>query len=370
MKKLLLMLLATSVSLLGSSIIVNENGENGPGIYKVSDDGSEYTLIESIDFQFSQVVTIVENGNDKIYFKRSTAPVADPSRPGNFLSFPYYVKYDSVTKSFSGEYTKGLFETFNQMGYDLTFDELENGLVFSAIASSPGVSAVKIINTDLKSSDIDGNLNQSSFGAVAPVAPGGIIALGSEGASNTSYGTNALSSVTTGTSNTAMGVDALKQNTTGSGNTATGKNTLLSNTSGNDNTALGSNALTANLSGKENTATGSNALASNTTGEKNTASGAFALFSNTTGRNNTALGQGALFKNTSGSFNHASGYDALNANTTGSYNSASGSQSLSQNTTGENNTASGYTALSRNTTGNYNTATGSEALLVNTTGSS
>ena len=223
MKKLLLMLLATSVSLLGSSIIVNENGENGAGIYKVSDDGSEYTLIESIDFQFSQVVTIVENGNDKIYFKRSTTPIADPSRPGNFLSFPYYVKYDSVTKSFSGEYTKGLFETFNQMGYDLTFDELENGLVFSAIASSPGVSAVKIINTDLKSSDIDGNLNQSSFGAVAPVAPGGIIALGSEGASNTSYGTNALSSVTTGTSNTAMGVDALKQNTTGSGNTATGK---------------------------------------------------------------------------------------------------------------------------------------------------
>ena len=180
MKKLLLMLLATSVSLLGSSIIVNENGENGAGIYKVSDDGSEYTLIESIDFQFSQVVTIVENGNDKIYFKRSTTPIADPSRPGNFLSFPYYVKYDSVTKSFSGEYTKGLFETFNQMGYDLTFDELENSLVFSAIASSPGVSAVKIINTDLKSSDIDGNLNQSSFGAVVPVAPGGIIALGSD----------------------------------------------------------------------------------------------------------------------------------------------------------------------------------------------
>ena len=55
MKKLLLMVFATSVSLLGGSIIVNENGESGAGIYKVSDNGSEYTLIESIDFQFSQV---------------------------------------------------------------------------------------------------------------------------------------------------------------------------------------------------------------------------------------------------------------------------------------------------------------------------
>ena len=152
-----------------------------------------------------RLLPLFENGNDKIYFKRSTDPIPDPSRPGNFLSFPYYVKYDSVTEGFSGEYTKGLFETFNQMGYDLTFDELENGLVFSAIASSPGVSAVKIINTGLKSSDIDGNLNQSSFGAVAPIAPGGIIALGSEGTSNTSYGNNALSSNTTGVYNTAIG---------------------------------------------------------------------------------------------------------------------------------------------------------------------
>jgi hypothetical protein len=261
MKKSLLILLATSVNLLGGSIIVNENGENGPGIYKVSDNGSEYTLIESIDFQFSQVVTIVENGNDKIYFKRSTAPIADPSRPGNFLSFPYYVKYDSVTKSFSGEYTKGLFETFNQMGYDLTFDELENGLVFSAIASSPGVSAVKIINTDLKSSDIDGNLNQSSFGAVAPVAPGGIIALGFEGASNTSYGIGALNSITTGSYNSALGYGALFNNTTGS-----------------YNSALGYDALFYNTTGSYNSASGYHALQDNTTGNFNSASGAYALY--------------------------------------------------------------------------------------------
>ena len=51
MKKLLLMVFATSVSLLGGSIIVNENGENGAGIYKVSDNGSEYTLSVVSSFQ-------------------------------------------------------------------------------------------------------------------------------------------------------------------------------------------------------------------------------------------------------------------------------------------------------------------------------
>src|SRR6056300_387404 len=126
MKKLLLILLMTNTSIFAGSLVVNQDDENGNGIYEVSDDGSEYTLVKDIDFQFTQVSTIVDNANGKVYFRRSSDPIADPDNPGNFISYQYYVMYDVATDTFTGEYGDDLFNGFEQLGYDVTFDELEN----------------------------------------------------------------------------------------------------------------------------------------------------------------------------------------------------------------------------------------------------
>ena len=48
-----------NTSLFAGSLLVNIDNAEGNGIYKVSDDGSEYTLIKSVDFEFTQAVTIV-----------------------------------------------------------------------------------------------------------------------------------------------------------------------------------------------------------------------------------------------------------------------------------------------------------------------
>ena len=138
---------------------------------------------------------------------------------------------------------------------------------------------------------------------------------------NTSYGTQALSSNTTGGSNTATGYRALRSNTTGNYNAANGYYALNSNTTGSRNTAHGYAPLTSNTTGSSNTATGYNALYSNTTGDRNTATGFYALRSNT-GSNNTATGFYALRSNTTGGNNTAYGRNALTNNTT--YNNVSG----------------------------------------------
>ena len=57
--------------------------------------------------------------------------------------------------------------------------------------------------------------------------------------SNTGFGYNTTSSVTSGTNNTACGVNTLYSNTTGNSNTAIGANSLQNNTTGNYNTAIG-----------------------------------------------------------------------------------------------------------------------------------
>ena len=136
MKKLLLILLMTSPSLFAGSLVVNQDDAEGNGIYEVSDDGSEYTLVKDIDFQFTQVATIVDNAKGKVYFRRSTDPIEDPDNPGNFISYQYYVMYDVDTDTFTGEYGDDLFDGLEQLSYDVTFDELENGLVYSAISST------------------------------------------------------------------------------------------------------------------------------------------------------------------------------------------------------------------------------------------
>ncbi len=188
------------------------------------------------------------------------------------------------------------------------------------------------------------------------------------GFNNTANGQGALYSNTTGSSNTANGLQALYTNTTGFNNTANGYQALKSNTTGFNNTAVGYQALYFNTTGSSNTATGSGALNSNTTGNNNTANGYFALYSNTTGDYNTANGFGALLLNSLGSGNTANGFGALINNTTGAYNTATGTSVLSSNTTGLYNTAFGSSALFSNTTGNYNTANGFNALYNNTEG--
>ena len=147
----------TNTSIFAGSLVVNQDDENGNGIYEVSDDGSEYTLVKDIDFQFTQVSTIVDNANGKVYFRRSTDPIADPDNPGNFISYQYYVMYDVATDTFTGEYGDDLFNGFEQLGYDVTFDELENGLVYSAISSTSATATANTNNISSNSSTIATN---------------------------------------------------------------------------------------------------------------------------------------------------------------------------------------------------------------------
>jgi hypothetical protein len=157
MKKLLLILLMTNTSIFAGSLVVNDDDAEGSGIYEVSDDGSEYTLVKDIDFQFTQVATIVDNANGKVYFRRSTDPIADPDNPGNFISYQYYVMYDVATDTFTGEYGDDLFNGFEQLSYDVTFDELENGLVYSAISSASATATANTNNISSNSSTIATN---------------------------------------------------------------------------------------------------------------------------------------------------------------------------------------------------------------------
>ena len=172
------------------------------------------------------------------------------------------------------------------------------------------------------------NLNQDTLINGLTVGKGG-----GNVASNTAFGTNALSANTTGANNTANGISALFANTTGDQNTASGKDALSANTTGSNNTASGKDALYSNTTGSNNTANGLAALGLNTIGIENTASGVNALSANTTGSGNSANGLSALQSNTTGNYNSANGLNALQANTTGSYNTASGVTALNSNTT-------------------------------------
>ncbi len=110
---------------------------------------------------------------------------------------------------------------------------------------------------------------------------------------NTSYGTNALFSITTGSYNSAFGYEALYADTSGSSNSALGARALRSNTSGNGNSAFGTDALVNSTEGEQNVAVGFNALLSNETGNYNTAIGSYALQHNVSGGCNVAVGNGA-----------------------------------------------------------------------------
>ena len=73
--------------------------------------------------------------------------------------------------------------------------------------------------------------------------------IGKAFATNTSTGTNALSSLTTGSFNTAIGYESLYTNTSGSNNTAVGSKSLKLNTTGYGNTAIGDETMEGNTTG-------------------------------------------------------------------------------------------------------------------------
>jgi hypothetical protein len=119
----------------------------------------------------------------------------------------------------------------------------------------------------------------------------------SSSVSNTTYGYDSQSQITTGLNNTSMGAYALQSNTTAIQNTAMGTCSLLYTTTGSNNTAIGSGSMCMNTTGTDNTAVGSSALE----GSVSTAG--------SVGSYNTALGAQALFVE-SGNYNVGVGYQA------------------------------------------------------------
>ena len=207
---------------------------------------------------------------------------------------------------------------------------------------------------------------------------------GTDATSNTLFGHDAGTAITTGDSNTAFGHSSLKsittsgqcvavgryalEDNTAQRNTAVGYESLAQNTSGSNNAALGYRALMAQTTAVYNTAVGYQAL-QNIDASRNTAVGYNALNTDTAGRYNVAVGaEAASGANGSGNnYNHAMGYRALRYCEGGS-NQAVGTRALQQNTSGYSNNAFGYQALDSVTTGIRNIGIGTDAGDVITTG--
>jgi len=220
--------------------------------------------------------------------------------------------------------------------------------------------------------------------AFAIFACGNVLA-GSEGASNTFYGTNAGAN-TAGDDDgaTFVGVDA-GANNTGHGNTFVGNSAGFSNLTGFRNTFIGNGAGSGNMTaesntfvgfesgtstttGVHNTFVGSNSGESNTIGYFNTFVGHFAGSSNISGYNNTFLGNASGAENT-GYQNTFVGHAAGTNNTSANNNTFIGSAAGGANTTGESNTFLGSAAGGFNTRGARNTFVGYESGSTNTIGS-
>ncbi|MFN3753306.1 hypothetical protein [Flavobacterium sp.] len=131
-------------------------------------------------------------------------------------------------------------------------------------------------------------------------------------ASNTSFGDEALRSITTGSSNTAYGFSALRSNTSAVANTAIGLGSLNQNTTGSRNVSIGTQTLSNNISATENVAVGNNALLLNTA-DSNTALGHGALATNTTGTNNVGIGHSARGLNNNDTNQIVIGHNAIGA---------------------------------------------------------
>jgi hypothetical protein len=189
---------------------------------------------------------------------------------------------------------------------------------------------------------------------------------GSEGPSNTFYGTGAGTS-TSGTGDTFIGVNAGHSNTTADFNTFIGYYSGQSNTTGYQNTFLGRASGSSNTTGYYNSFLGHGAGYLNTTGESNTFLGQSSGYSNSTGSSNTFLGRSAGYFNTEGNYNTFLGNVAGHSNTIGESNTFLGYASGNKNTSGYCNTFLGHGAGYLNTTGAFNTFIGLNAGYSNTT---
>ncbi|AEI50292.1 hypothetical protein [Runella slithyformis] len=113
------------------------------------------------------------------------------------------------------------------------------------------------------------------------------------GVSNTGFGQNVLSSLTSATNNTAVGTNSQRVNTS-SNNTSMGSASLYENVGGSDNTAIGFGAMRNNQSGGYNVAVGASSMNLNQSGFYNMAFGFAALEKNVSSSDNMALGTEAL----------------------------------------------------------------------------
>ena len=191
-------------------------------------------------------------------------------------------------------------------------------------------------------------------------------------ASNTHFGLNALSSVTTADESTAFGNNALGSQQTGR-NTAVGFHTLQDLTTGQYNTAVGGEAAENIIDGSFNVSVGSFSLRQNTSGSENTAIGYQSLSNNTTQSKLTALGYRAGYFWTAGNENTFIGHQAgfgTSAASTGGENTLVGSLAgaSSAGITGSGNTSIGRFTLNALSSGSFNTALGHQSGISITTG--
>ena len=212
MKKLLLILLMTNTSIFAGSIVVDIDSDS---IYEISDDGSTSTLIKEIDFIYSSNATIVDNANRKVYFRRTGEAVTtiDESSGLPMTTYPkYYVEYDIATDTFSGEVGDDLFSAFEQLSYDVTFDELENGLVYSAISSTSASATANSNNISSNSSTIATNTTNIATNAA------GIATNKTNIATNTTNIATNAAGIATNKTNIATNTTNIATNTAGIAN--------------------------------------------------------------------------------------------------------------------------------------------------------
>jgi hypothetical protein len=217
---------------------------------------------------------------------------------------------------------------------------------------------------------------------------GDVVLAGSEGNSNTFFGSNAGAgtagdddedtfvgfdagtSNSAGRANTFIGYRAGRNNTEGLGNSFLGSNAGLSNTTGSNNNFFGVAAGSSNTTGRDNSFIGFLAGQFNTTGSKNNFLGHFAGWGNTEGYNNNFMGNSAGYSNTRGSTNNFIGSSAGYHNTEGSDNTFIGDIAGFSNTTGQDNAFLGIGTGYSNTTGRENTFLGNYAGWRNSLGNS
>jgi hypothetical protein len=207
MKKLLLILLMTSPSLFAGALVVNDNQVDGlgQGIYEYSDDGSEYTKIADIDFEYSENVTIIDHANGKVYLRRETDAIADPDYPGGFRTYQYYVMFDKATGEFTGEYGDDLFTAFETVEYDIAIEGLEDGLVNSGISATAATASANSTAVSVNSTAIANNTTN--------------IATNTAGiATNTTNIATNTAGIATNTTNIATNTAGIAANTTGIAN--------------------------------------------------------------------------------------------------------------------------------------------------------